>query len=185
MPKKQMKYLEPDSILTLREGVAELRQAEGPDGDAAESFAPELQPDIDVHDAVHVLFGCPTTLAGEIIAHVWTAFGTTASVADMHRVNAHGDHRAVLASIGHGRLLRTWFASLRPIVTTWRNTRRMTERWPVERMAEFYDRRLVDIRREFGIRLVGRRTPPGGTTSSGAALRTIRRNRPDLIGSGA
>jgi len=185
MAKKQMKYLAPDSTQTLREGVAELRQVEGPEGDAAESFAQELRQDIDVHDAIHVLFGCPTTLAGEIIAHVWTAFGTTASIADMHRVNAHGDHRAVLASIGHWRLFRTWLASLKPIATTLRNTRRMTQRWPVERMAEFYDRRLVDIRDEFGIRLVGRRIPPGGTPSTGAALRHVRRKRPDLLGSGA
>lgn len=92
-PMKYLEYLKPTSNQTLREGIAELRRAEGAENDAAECMAPELLTDIDTHDAIHVLFGCPTNLAGEIVAHVWTAFGTTVSMQDMHRVNQHRDHK--------------------------------------------------------------------------------------------
>jgi hypothetical protein len=181
MKKKPMTYLQPDSTQTLREGVMELRAAETADSDAAESFAPELKHDIDVHDAIHVLFACPTTLAGEIVAHVWTAFGTTASMADMHRVNAHRDHRAVLAQIGHWRLVRTWFRSLPRIFITLRSARRMVRRWPVEEMSSFFDRRLCDIRQEFGIRLPSvPPSAPGDSREGGAALRSIRHKIPSL-----
>lgn len=182
MKMKTRNYLEPHSTQTLREGIAELRRVEGADADAAEHFAPELLHDIDTHDAIHVLFACPTTLAGEIIAHVWTAFGTTASLHDMHRVNAHRDHRAVLAQIGHARLLRTWLKNLPRIVTTLLNSHRMTCRWPVEEMSASLDRRLCDLRAKFGIRLP---KPPRAVvradeSSGGAALRTIRKKVPSL-----
>ena len=55
MKKKPMRYLQPHSTQTLREGVVELRAAESTDADAAETFAAELKHDIDVHDAIHVL----------------------------------------------------------------------------------------------------------------------------------
>lgn len=170
-----MKYLQPESFQTLREGINELRAAESQDTDAAEIFAAELKDDIDSHDAIHVLFACPTTLEGEIAAHVWTAFGTTAKLADMHRVNAHNDHRTVLRQIGHRRLLWTWLKILPRILVTICNAQRMKRRWPVEETLSFLDRHLCDIRKDSGIRLPAASAletrRPGG-----AALRNIRRN---------
>jgi hypothetical protein len=180
MNKPTMNHLRPDSTQTLREGIAELRRAEGAGTDAAETFAPELKRDIDAHDAIHVLFACPTSLVGEIIAHVWTVFGTTARMADMHRVNAHGDHRAVLAQIGHGRLLRTWLRSLPRILAAICSARRMKRRWPVEQWESFLDQRLCDLRRDFGIRLPKpSASPPAPGRAGGAALRTIRAGFPN------
>ena len=178
MKANSRKYLNPASIQTLREGITELRQLEGAEADAAEHFAPELLHDIDVHDAIHTIFACPTSLAGEIIAHVWTVFGTTASMRDMHRVNAHQDHRAVLNQIGHWRLFRTWFKSLPRIMSTLRNAHRMTRRWPVEQLDSFMDQRLCDIRAQFAIRLPG--PPPSESSNGGASLRSIRRKVPSL-----
>ena len=89
---KRLRYLSPDCPMTLRQGIAELRGAEGTQGDTATQVAPELTQDLDIHDAVHVLFACPTSVRGEVIAHVWTAFGTTAKLADLHRVNNHQEH---------------------------------------------------------------------------------------------
>lgn len=181
MKKSTKKYLEPGSTQTLREGVMGLRRAETAGSDAAETFAPELKHDIDVHDAIHVLFACPTTLAGEIIAHVWTAFGTTASLAEMHRVNRHADHRAVLAQIGHRKLLRVWLTSLPHIVATIWNAFRMKRRWRVKDMDSFLDQRLCDIRREHGIQLPNiSGSNVTDETTNGAALRTIRSTIPSL-----
>lgn len=110
MKKPRLKFLDASSTQTLREGIQELRDAETADSDASESFPPELIADIDIHDAIHVLFGCPASLRGETIAHVWTAFGTSTKMSDMHRVNEHQDHKMVLSQIGHIKLLKTWLS---------------------------------------------------------------------------
>lgn len=169
---KTLRYQDPASTQTLREGIAELRATEGADSDAATHVAPELAEDIDVHDAVHVLFGCSTDLRGEIIAHVWTAFGTTMKMGEMRRVNMHRDHREALAEIGHRRLLRAWARDLSKIAGTLARALRLTRRWPAEDYARYLDRRLCDIRDEFGIRLPPPTPSEGG--HAGAALRTIR-----------
>lgn len=69
MKKPRLKFLDASSTQTLREGIQELRDAETADSDASESFPPELIADIDIHDAIHVLFGCPASLRGETIAN--------------------------------------------------------------------------------------------------------------------
>lgn len=167
-------YLNPRSRQTLREGVLELRAAEGADGDAADNVAADLIDDIDVHDAIHVLFACSTDLTGEIIAHAWTLFGTTMELRDMRRVNMHEDHRAVLARIGHRHLLGMWLRTVPGIAATVTRALRMKRRWPAEEYTEYLDMRLCDIRAAFGIKLPevplrGHRSGPAG-----AALRNVR-----------
>ena len=173
---KKLEYLNPQSTQTLLEGIRELRTAESAEANAADNVAPELVDDIDAHDAIHVLFGCPTNLFGEIIAHVWTAFGTTMTMRDMHRVNRHNDHRQVLAKIGHGRLLKTWLFSLPRIVVTLLRVLRMKRRWPAEDYGTYLDQRLCDLRDNFGIRLPNPllTDQPG----AGAALRNVRSHVP-------
>lgn len=152
--KKRIKltYLDPESPLTLREGVREARLAEG-DEDAAQSVADEIVDDVDAHDAIHVLFGCPTDLRGEIVAHVWALLGTTMTLRDMHRVNEHEDHRKALAAIGHRRLLGVWLRSAPAIVSTGFRALRMTRPWPAAEFQSYLDQPLSSLRQSFGIRL--------------------------------
>ncbi len=148
------KYRQPNSPQTLEEGLQELRALEAAQGsDASETFAQALQTAIDQHDIIHVLFGCGTDLKGEIRAHVWTIFGTTLTMRQMHQVNEHGDHKSALKEIGHTRLLGTWlqiFPSLLRII--WR-AKRMTKRFPIEKTADYLHWSLDDLRLEFGIRI--------------------------------
>ena len=146
-------YRQPNSPQTLAEGLEELRALEAAQqNDASETFAPELTQELTKHDLIHVLFGCGTDLTGEIQAHVWTLFGTTLSVRQMHTVNAHSDHQSALQEIGHFRLLRTWlrlFPQLLRIV--WR-AKRMPKKFPIEQGADYLHRPLKELRAEFGIR---------------------------------
>ncbi|MEM9345242.1 MAG: hypothetical protein AAGB26_01365 [Planctomycetota bacterium] len=165
-------YLDPACKMTLREGIQELRQAEGADDDATETLAPELAGDIEIHDAIHVLFACTTDLEGEVRAHVWTIFGTTAKLADLHRVMSHRDHREVIRQIGHVRLLLRWLFSVPRIVKLVWYASRMKNRWPVTELDSFLDRPLDEIRQQFRIQL----PPPSSSTRSqrgGAGLRTL------------
>ena len=149
--KHSLQYLNPDSSQSLREGIAELRKAEGAEGDAMETISEELLPDIEIHDAIHVLFACSTDLRGEIFAHVWTIFGTTMQMKEMKRVNLHQDHKSALKDIGHRHLLRTWLRNVPKILGTILRSFRMKRRWPAREFSRFLDRPLKDLRREFGI----------------------------------
>lgn len=171
----QLNYLKPDSTQTLREAIAELRDAEGVN-DQSEEVALELNFDLDVHDAIHCLFACSTNVGGEIEAHVWSAFGTTLSSSEMRRVTGHEDHRKALAEIGHFRLIRTWFTRLPRIIGTIVRSRKMSQRWPAQDFEAFLDRALADIRRDYNIQLPHSRDPASGT-SRGAAVRHNSRRR--------
>lgn len=151
--RRNCRYLSQDCPMTLREGIEELRKAEGAAEDASTKVSAELSRDLGIHDAIHVLFGCRTDLAGEVVAHVWTVFGTTARIRDLHRVGGHPDHRAIIAEIGHLRLLRAWLGSLPRVAATIKDSLRMTKRWPVEDFPAFLERPLVELRQEFRIRL--------------------------------
>ena len=174
---KNLKYLEPDATMTLREGIQELRAAEGADGDAVENIAPELIPDLDIHDAIHVLFACPTNLAGEISAHIWTLFGTSMRLTDMHRVNMHQDHRQVLSDIGHARLLRIWFKNIPHLLATLFRSFRMARKWPAEGYSEYLDVPLSELRSLFGVRLPRRSETSQPQGSTGAAVRHVSKRR--------
>ncbi|MEM9090639.1 MAG: hypothetical protein AAGC93_18060 [Cyanobacteria bacterium P01_F01_bin.53] len=87
-----LQYLNLNPTQTLREAITALRDLEGPE-DAAANVTPELLPDLEIHDVIHVLFGCSTDLANEVMAHLWTVFGTTYPVRDMARVNTHQEEQ--------------------------------------------------------------------------------------------
>lgn len=165
----KLAYTDPRSKQTLREGIQEARAAEG-DDDAVEKVAADLVADINAHDAIHVLFGCPTDLRGEILAHVWTLVGTDMQMKEMHRVNQHADHRATLAQIGHGHLFRTWLRSFPQIVATFHRAFRMKKRWEANNFEAHLDRPLTELRAELGIRLPASRPSKPG---SGALVRRV------------
>lgn len=164
----RLRYIDPQSSQTLREGVLEARVAEGAE-DAVGNVSSDLVQDIHAHDAIHVLFGCSTDLRGEILAHVWTVFGTTMTMADMHRVNRHADHRQALKEIGYRRLLRTWATTLPLIVITVVSAWRMRRRWVADDFEQHLDQSLETLRAEYGIRLTRHRA--GAVGRGGAWLR--------------
>lgn len=168
-------YLNQHSRQTIRAALAELRSAEGSENDAAAHVAPELAIDLDIHDAIHVIFGCSTDVGGEVLAHVWTLLGTTAKVRDLHRVMSHSDHREALAKIGHGSLLRKWITTLPRIASTAWRASRMTRRLPLDTLPSMLDQPLDEIRRSCGIRILRRDHSPGPNT--GAAVTHVRGKR--------
>lgn len=142
-----------DSSLTLGEAIQKLRREEDPAGQVANAMSGETAAAFDMHDAVHILFGCDTSLEGEIAAHVWMKYGTTARVSDMHRAVANQEHRKVLAGLGHMTLVRTWARMSPRIVGIVLRTRGMSGRLPFERLSQLKQQTLASIRREYGIRV--------------------------------
>ncbi len=64
-----LKYFESTSTMTLCEAIQEFRAAEER-SDISAKISNEMMQVFEYHDAVHVLFGCGTTIQDEIAAHV-------------------------------------------------------------------------------------------------------------------
>lgn len=146
-----LKYFDPTSTMTLREAIQELRVAEGRSSDISIKMSTEIVQVFEYHDAVHVLFGCSTTIQDEIAAHVWMVFGTTAKLSKMHRAVANREHRNVLSGIGHLKLIGIWINCLPRIFSIIAKCSRMKKRLVLEEFVLLKEQRLCDIRREYGI----------------------------------
>ena len=149
-----LQYLKAHSNQTFEEAIKEMRAYELElQNDYSETMAPELARDMDEHDAIHALFACTTDLKGEILAHVWTMFGTTMTMEQMKRVNQHKDHKKALKEIGHFKLLGTWLLILPSIIKVIRNAKRMNQQFPIGDYPYLLQSRLCDLREEFGIKI--------------------------------
>ena len=146
-----LKYFDPDSKMTLREAIQELRVAEEQKSDISVKMSTEIMSAFEHHDAVHVLFCCGTTIQDEIAAHVWMVFGTTAKLSEMHRSVANLEHRNVLSGIGHLKLIGIWVSCLPRIFGIIAKCSRMKKRLALEEFAKLKERPLCDIRCEYGI----------------------------------
>ena len=74
-----MQILKQDCDLTLREGLAELYRA-NPEVESVSKAKGKMFTD---HDLTHVIFGCDTSLIGEIVLKPWILFGTTINIEEM------------------------------------------------------------------------------------------------------
>ena len=145
-------YQEQDSPLTLREGLVEYAAAPGL-VDEAESDADTVR-DVRAHDAAHVVFGCDTSVRGEILLTRWSLLGATDWVPFYLKGLRHRETRGLVLEFF--RKARPWtllpalLESFRCVV----RSLRMARRWPSEDYARHLDRPLAEIRREFNIRVL-------------------------------
>jgi hypothetical protein len=137
--------------MTLGEAIASIRATDDPSGEVTRGMSVNAARAFDMHDAVHILFNCGTSVAGEIHAHIWMAFGTTAKLAEMHAAVAQQQHRTVLSSIGHIRLLKVWFRTLPRIVWIVVRSLKMKKRVSIEALPSLMSQSIERIRREHGI----------------------------------
>lgn len=143
-----------DSSITLSEAISRLRKAEDPTGEVTTGMSSGSAGAFDMHDAVHVLFGCGTSLEEEIAAHVWMKFGTTAKLRDMHKAVANQEHRKVLSGLGHVKVVGTWLCMLPRILGIIVRSRRMKKPVAFEELARLKERAVLSIREEHGIQIL-------------------------------
>ena len=152
-PTHLLAYQEQNSRQTLREGLAEY-YALAPDLMGMEDLRPEAREALIAHDAAHVVFGCDTSVRGEIALTRWSLLGA----------------RNALPVYVHGLLWREtrglfgeFFRKLRPLsflLGMWDGLRalgralRMKTRWPSREYARYLDRPLRELRREFNIQVL-------------------------------
>lgn len=136
--------------ITLGEAIQELRASDY-EGDMANKISVEIMQVFEQHDAVHVLFDCGTSIQDEIAVHIWMVFATTAKIREMHHAVANQEHRNVLSSIGHLKLMGIWFTSLPRIMSIISKSLHMKKRLVVEELSQLKEQPIVEIRREHGI----------------------------------
>ena len=142
-----------DANLTLRQAIERLRREEDPDGAVTEGMSETSAHAFNMHDAVHLIFGCGTSLRGEIAAHAWMAFVTTAPVGEMHRAVANQEHRRTLAGIGHGKLFGTWLTMLPRLCGILWKAGRMQKKVDFHGLDDLMEKTIGQIRAEHGVRI--------------------------------
>jgi ubiquinone biosynthesis protein Coq4 len=144
-------YQAQDCGATLQEGIAAyygahpfLKRGAALSGEAQEFFR--------CHDAVHVVYGCDTSLPHEAIVKLSSFFGTTEGLGVMRGYRLY-ESLDIYRELRAADILHT--IALAPVMvprTLWRCARQ-TRRWPWATFDAFMDVPLRDIRADFEIRV--------------------------------
>ena len=153
-----MEFLKQQCTLTLREGLQEL-YLNNPEVAVTSNRKGKIFHD---HDLTHVIFGCDTSINGEIALKPWILFGTTLSLReikdyaadeDVQRLNKEGE------TLLGGPILATFkiiFIFLPQFLITWLfRVRKMHQKWPHSSVsADMFDTKIADLRSAYGIKVL-------------------------------
>ena len=152
-PASSLGFTEQSSRQTLREGLVEYfsnipELMEGAD------LPTDLAHGLDGHDVAHVVFGCDTSVRGEVVLARWSLFGVEGSLRPyligMRRRETRGLFRDFFRAVRLRELPALTKAGITAVIRScW-----MSRRWPFDRYGPYLDRPLVEIRQEFQIRVV-------------------------------
>jgi ubiquinone biosynthesis protein Coq4 len=149
----QFAYEEQESQQTLREALDEY-YASDPSLLAPADVSDEIAQGLRAHDAAHVVFGCDTTIRGEIVLTRWSFFGAQDALPIYLRGLRSSETRFLFVE---------FFRKVRPVpllLGAWDGLRAlvrsffMRARWPSFSWEQYADRPLAEIRRDYGIRVV-------------------------------
>jgi len=150
-------FLNPNCTKTLQEGLDEL-YIHNPDVAATSKLKGKSFQD---HDVTHVIFGCDTSIRGEIILKPWILFGTDISrqeISDymndeeVKRLNKEG-----IELVGGTFIFSLKLVHMVPqfFVTWFLRVRKMKKKWPHSSISDdMFNARIVDLRHEYGIQVV-------------------------------
>ena len=147
---EQPAYIFPDPRLTLRAALAHHRALvpgllDGGDAETAAIFAG--------HDAIHVVFGCSTSLVDEARADLWTMLATTMTLRRYSGYLNNPTVKALFLSYPLGQLILSFLAVFDTPRLWWR-ARQMTQPWDFDAWADHLDEPLGVIRARYNIRPV-------------------------------
>ncbi len=145
-------YLDPNAEMTLREGLEQYVSRQ-------ETLSPEelsaaARREFLCHDVAHVVFACDLTPEHEELVDAWTVFGTDAGVRDLLRLALQPASLRIFWKVGPVQAVRNALRVRPQLVEVRRRARGMRKKWPWRGFDPHMDRPLVDIRAEFGIRVL-------------------------------
>ncbi len=147
-------YMHQDSRCTLREGIAEYyRENPGLKRDA--ELSPEARDFFRCHDAIHVLYGCDTSLTHEAIVKLSSFFGTTEGFGVMAGYRLY-DSIDIYRQLKLTEILRTIAEAPVIVPRTLARCARQRLKWPWSAFDHLLDTPLCDLREEYGVRVAVR-----------------------------
>jgi hypothetical protein len=147
-----LEYQRPETEVTLSEGLR-IYYASRPGLAGGRGISPAAREFFQSHDVAHVVFGCTTTLVDEAMVKLWSIFGTTGGF-DVLRGYRLPESKEIYKPIGWSDVVRTAIGSLVVLPQVLWRCLRMRKRWPWAAFQAYFEKPLVEIRREFGIRPV-------------------------------
>ena len=105
------------------------------------------------HDISHVIYGCPTTMLGELRLQFWNTFGSLIpkTISDVAAAISDKETRALLAQPGVLRFfLRHWREALR----VRKQAKLMTMKWRHFEEEPYLDQTVGAIRKTFNIQIL-------------------------------
>ena len=146
-------YQNPDCPLTLAEALAEFREVH-----SESLYAREMSDDSTEffrrHDIAHVVFGCDTSLLNEAMVKLWTAFGTTLGFWKHIGAYSRDEATNIAKELSPAAVVGTFFRAIALFPRVLARCRAMKKPWPWDEPDPYLNQRLVDIRREFNIRVI-------------------------------
>lgn len=140
-----------DTPQTLAEGLAEYARA-NPGLSRGDALSPEAREFFRCHDAVHVVFGCDTSLPREAVVKLSSFFGTTGGFSVMRGYRLH-ESIDIYQRLGRVDVLTTILRAAVIVPRTLYRCLRQHKRWPWAEFSHHLDSPLHALRAEYGIRV--------------------------------
>ena len=166
---RRHQYQHANSTQTLREGLDEYFSSNPELLSPEDLDNPEAATLFACHDAVHVVFGTNTDIKQEAMTDMWAVWGTDVGWKKYFGYLNQPEPKAVLKDIakdfGFWHLVRESFGSIPYVWRVRKHAKRMDKRWPFFTWDQHMDRRLDELRSEYGVQLVDP-PPASGTAQS-------------------
>jgi len=141
-----------DTTQTLAEGLAEYFACNPMLKRDSDLLSPEARRFFRSHDAVHVVYGCGTTMPDEAIVKLTSIFGTTGGFGVLRGYLHHETLDIYRKLPVAGTLLALLSAPYLIVRTVWRCAGQ-SQRWPWERFDKLMHVPLRDVRAQFRIKV--------------------------------
>lgn len=142
-------FMDQNSVQTLAQGIAEYYRS-NPGLKCGPDMSPAAQQFFTSHDAMHVVFGCGTSLIDEGIVKLSSIFGSTAGLSVLKGYGLH-ESRQIYRELMLREVILTIVSSIIVVPRTILRCFRQSSLWPWDRFDGYLPMPLEEIRREFGI----------------------------------
>ena len=137
------------SAQTLGEGLAEYYAA-NPGLKRGDSLSPQAREFFRCHDAVHVVYGCGTSMPDEAVVKLASILGTTGGLSVLRGYRLHESldiyRKLPFRSTALALATAPWL-----IARTWWRCTRQRAKWPWRDHEQYMDVPLREVRERFGI----------------------------------
>lgn len=146
-------FQDQDCPLTVRQGLAQFYRL----NPHITPFEGESDRDrfFQAHDTLHVVFGCSTELSNEVFADCWAIFGSNVGLGPYAAYLNDEEAQNILKEIGYWKATVAFVQALPRAAQLWWRSTRMPRPWPWLNHQHWLDRPLADVRRQFGIKVMG------------------------------